>query len=97
MKLYWSLLSGLGVLAIACDTGASKDLEQENQTLNSGTAQVYLMPDKFPNLTHKCDATTGMWTTTGGNVWIVYRDPLCGGEGEITVFDNIPGSQTAGP
>ena len=79
----------------ACDRGARKDLEQDDQVLNSGTAVVYLNPDKFPNITHKCDQTTGLWTTTQGNVWIVYNDRNCGGEGEVMIFDNIPGSSSA--
>ena len=82
------------MLAVAaCDTGARKDLPQDNQTLDETDATVYLFPDKFPNVTHKCGGTTGMWTTTQGNVWIVYEDRLCGGTGQMLVFSNISGSR----
>ena len=77
-----------------CDRGARKDLPQENQQLDQSDADVIVMPDRFPNITHKCSGTTGFWTTTGGAVWIMFRDPDCGGEGEPFVLDNIPGSQT---
>ena len=80
----------------ACDTGARKDLPQENQQFDESQALVVLNPDKFPNATHKCvaDGAVGIWATTQGNVWIVYNDPLCpGAEGSPLVFDNIPGSQ----
>lgn len=83
----------------SCDTGARKDLPQENQRLVEDEATVYLQPDKFPNIVHRCDETTGMWTTTQGNVWIVYDDPACGatrGEGRAPiVLDNVPGSASA--
>lgn len=90
----WLLIPALLALG-ACDTGARKDLPQENQELDSSTAQVYLMPDQFPNIVHKCEGTTGMWVTTGRNVWIVYQDLLCDGNGTGMVLDNIPGSQAA--
>jgi hypothetical protein len=80
----------------ACDTGARKDLPQDNQTLDETEATVILMPDKFPNITHKCLQTTGFWTTTQGNVWIVYEDRLCGGTGQMLVFSNISGRTQEG-
>jgi hypothetical protein len=87
------VVSATALISLGCDRGARKDLEQDNQMFNTGTAVVYLNPDKFPNITHKCDETTGMWTTTQGNVWIVYNDRNCGGEGPVTIFDNIPGGE----
>lgn len=84
----------LAVFAMtACDTdrGARKDLPVEQQQLDETDARVYLMPDAFPNIVHKCDGTTGLWTTTDRNVWIVYQDILCDGDGTGQVFDNIPG------
>ena len=92
--------TAVGVIALlaltACDTGARKDLPQENQKLDSTSATVILMPDKFPNITHKCLETTGFWTTTQGNVWIVYEDPLCGGTEQMLVFSNISGRTQSG-
>ena len=79
------------VLAASCDPGARKDLPDENQEQDKGTASVYLMPDGFPNITHKCDGTTGMWTTTDRGVWIVYQDILCDGDGTGQILDNIAG------
>lgn len=101
MKRFLFFIGALMFLGAACDTGARKDLPQENQSLDSSTAQIYLFPDKFPNVAHKCDGDTGLWTTTDRNVWIVYSDPKCGaplGEGrEPIVLDNIPGSSSATP
>jgi len=88
----------LGLSAASCDRGARKDLPQENQQLDSSEAQVFLFPDQFPNVSHKCDDLTGIWTTTDRAVWIVYDDPQCGapvGEGrQPIVLDNIPGSSS---
>ena len=89
----------VGVVAVlgACDTGARKDLSQDDQTLDTSEAVVIVNPDKFPNITHKCLEGTGFWTTTQGNVWIVYNDPLCpGAEGEPLVFSNISGRAPEG-
>jgi hypothetical protein len=85
-----ALIANIGLLA-ACDRGARKDLPQEQQNLDESEAIIVLNPDKFPNLAHKCLDTTGIWTTTDRAVWIIYRDPRCGGEGEPFVIDNIPG------
>lgn len=85
------VLAALITVLAACDRGARKDLPQEQQNLDESEAVVVVNPDKFPNLAHKCLDTTGIWTTTGGAVWIIYRDPKCGGEGEPFVIDNIPG------
>jgi hypothetical protein len=84
------------VAATACDRGARKDLPQEQQNLDESEAVVVVNPDKFPNAAHKCVDTTGIWTTTGGAVWIVYRDLMCGGEGGMFVIDNIPGASASG-
>lgn len=93
----------IGVLAVAgvlfgCDDdrGARKDLPNNNQTLDDSQATVYLFPDKYPNLAHKCDGTTGMWTTTDRGVWIIYDDVLCGGTVGGLVLSNIPGQRQAG-
>jgi len=81
------------VLLAACDNdrGARQDLPNSSQNLVESEVEVYLHPDQFPNVTHRCDDTTGIWTTTDRAVWIVYGDPLCGGTSRITVLDNIPG------
>lgn len=93
-----AIIAGVAALLLlaACDTdrGARQDLPNSNQDLNNANVSVYLFPDKFPNLTHKCDATTGMWTDTGRDVWIVYNDPMCDGTGDPMVLDNIPGAKT---
>jgi len=89
-NLYWAVPALLFVAACT-DTGAQKDLPQENQELNSATADIYLFPDGFPNIAHKCDGTTGMWTITDRNVWIIYEDLMCDGDGTGMVLDNIPG------
>lgn len=91
------IIVGLVILLLTgCDTGARKDLPQENQTLDSSEAQVFLFPDGYPNVAHKCDNTTGIWTNTDRAVWIVYNDPQCGApavEGrDPIILDNIPGS-----
>lgn len=86
------------VLLAGCDRGARKDPPQDSQNLVEGDVTVYLQPDKFPNIVHRCDGDTGMWTTTQGNVWVVYADPACGaplGERAPIVLDNIPGTGTA--
>src|SRR5687768_11693555 len=81
-KLIVAGLFGTALLgSCSCDTGARKDLPQENQKLDSSTATVALFPDKFPNVARKCDGTTGYRTTTDRNVWIVFNDPDCGGTG----------------
>lgn len=87
------LVLGIILWATACDTGARKDLPQKQQEVTEGDAEVILMPDQFPNLVHRCIDTTGIWTTTADWVWIVYNDPKCGGEGDVLVLDNVPGSQ----
>jgi hypothetical protein len=89
------LLIILPLALIACDTdrGARKDLPIDNQRLDETDAHVYLMPDQFPNIVHKCDGTTGIWVTTDRNVWITYQDLLCDGDGTGKTIDNIPGSQ----
>ena len=86
----------LCILLVGCDTdrGARKDLPDQQQVLEDSTAQVFLMPDKFPNITHKCEGSTGMWTTTDRSVWIVYQDTMCDGDGTGQVLDNIPGAVT---
>lgn len=89
----------VAVLALAgCDRGARKDLPQANQDTIDGDADVYLFPDKFPNLVHRCsDGGLGIWTTTDRWVWIIYNDPECpGAEGEMIVLDNVPGAQATG-
>lgn len=85
--------SALVLLTItACDTGARKDLPNDAQILDESKATVVVNPDKFPNIAHKCLESTGFWTTTQGNVWIVYNDPLCpGSEGDPLIFSNIAG------
>lgn len=88
------IVFAVSIFAASCDTGARKDLPQENQRLDESDADIIVMPDDYPNIAHKCSGTTGTWTTTDNAVWIVYRDPDCGGEGEPFVLDNIPGSQT---
>lgn len=91
-----ALASGV-ITACDDDRGAQKDLPNSSQSLVDSEVQVYLHPDGFPNITHRCDDTTGMWTTTGRNVWIVYGDPLCGGTNtQVVVLDNIPGSSATG-
>jgi hypothetical protein len=80
----------------ACDTGGRKDLPDDQQTLDESEAVVIVNPDKFPNITHKCLEQTGFWTTTQGNVWIVYEDRLCGGTGQMLVFSNISGRTQEG-
>lgn len=73
-----------------CDRGARKDLPQRNQFLEESQVWVYVFPDRYPNLAHKCAGETGMWTDTDRDVWIVYHDPLCGaGEQMPIVIDNI--------
>jgi hypothetical protein len=90
----------VGLVAIiavpGCDTGGRKDLPNDNQMLDQSAATVIVNPDKFPNITHKCLKTTGFWTTTQGNVWIVYEDPACGGTGQMLVFSNISGRTQSG-
>jgi hypothetical protein len=93
-RLLWMALLAIPITACDTDRGARKDLPINNQQLNESDAQVYLMPDQFPNVTHKCDGTLGIWTTTDRAVWIVYNDPRCDGDGSGPVLDNIPGSQT---
>jgi hypothetical protein len=80
---------------VGCDRGARKDLPQSNQDVIDGNADVYLFPDKFPNLVHRCgDKGLGIWSTTDRWVWIIFNDPTCpGSEGEMVVLDNIPGAQ----
>lgn len=92
-------LIGLAAITVGCeiDRGARKDLPNSSQTLVENEVKVYLHPDRFPNVTHRCDETTGIWTTTDRAVWIVYGDPLCGGTAAITVLDNIPGGQVTAP
>lgn len=89
----------LGIAATACDVdrGARQDLPNSQQTQVTGEdADVWLFPDKFPNVVHRCaDDGTGIWTTTDRNVWIVYNDPACPGanrEALPLVLDNIPGA-----
>jgi len=75
----------------ACDTGARKDLPDENQKLDHSEAEIQLFPDKFPNTAHKCVGDVGTWTTTDRGVWIVYGDPKCGGSGPTLILTNVPG------
>jgi hypothetical protein len=98
-NLAWAAPALLLVVALGCDTdrGAQKDLPVSRQNLDETDAAVYLFPDGFPNITHKCDGTTGLWTTTDRNVWIMYEDLLCDGDGSGPVLDNIPGAQAAAP
>lgn len=86
----------VGLTAACSSRGARRDLPQDSQELNEGQATVYLFPDKFPNVAHKCDGTTGMWTTTDRGLWVVYDDVLCGGETGGLVLSNIPGQRQAG-
>ena len=88
------LLIAAVLALVACDRGARKDLPQSNQNLDESTADIILMPDQFPNFAHKCLGTVGQWTVTADWVWIVYNDPLCGGEGEMIVLDNVPGGES---
>jgi predicted small secreted protein len=94
-RLLWLALLALPIAACDTDRGAQKDLPVSRQNLDETDASVYLFPDGFPNITHKCDGTTGLWTTTDRGVWIVYEDRLCDGDGTGMVLDNIPGSQGA--
>lgn len=94
-RLLWLALLALPIAACDTDRGARKDLPVDNQRLDESDAHVYLMPDQFPNIVHRCDSTLGIWTTTDRYVWIVYNDPSCDGTGPMTVLDNIPGSQEA--
>ena len=91
-----AVVAVLAITLVACDTGARKDLSDEDQRLDESEAQIFLFPDGFPNVAHKCDNGTGIWTNTDRAVWIVYDDPQCGvpvGEGRTPiVLDNIPGS-----
>lgn len=89
-------LAALAILA-GCDRGARRDLPNNSQDLDEGNALIVLMPDRFPNLAHKCvpESTTGVWTVTNDWMWIVYNDPECGGVGAITVLDNVPGANAA--
>lgn len=90
-------VAAITVLA-ACDDdrGARKDLPNSQQEFDEDTANVILMPDRFPGMVWRCfgdDDTTGYYTTTDRGVWIVYNDPNCGAlEGPITVLDNVPGA-----
>jgi len=87
----------LSVIALAaCDTGARKDLPNENQNLIQSDVEVYVNPDQFPNLVHRCTNTTGMWSTTDRYVWIVYNDPDCGGTGRVLVLDNVHRTTSGG-
>lgn len=93
-------LASLSLVAVVAgctvDRGGRKDLPNDNQVLDESDAQIFLFPDRYPNVAHKCDGETGIWTTTGRDVWIVYSDPKCGaplGEGRAPiVLDNIPGA-----
>lgn len=91
------LLAAALLALVGCDRGARKDLPQDNQNLVEDQVDIYLFPDQYPNVAHRCvpEATTGIWTVTADWVWIVYNDPRCGGEGEITVLDNVPGGEPA--
>lgn len=92
-------LFALSAVALAvcagCDRGARTDLPQGSQNLDESSADIILMPDQFPNFAHKChpDFPVGTWTVTADWVWIVYNDPMCGGEGPITILDNVPGGE----
>jgi hypothetical protein len=89
------LLILLPLVLMACDDdrGARQDLPINNQELDKDTAKIFLMPDRFPNLAHKCEGTMGIWTTTDRHIWIVYNDPACDGVGNPFVLDNIPGAE----
>ena len=78
----------------ACDRGARRDLPNDSQDRDESDALVGRMPDQFPNVVHKClpDSTTGIWSLTRDDTWIVYNDPECGGTGTILVLDNVPGA-----
>ncbi len=99
-------VAALAVIGVACDNdrGARKDLPNQSQNLDEGSADIILMPDAFPNLAHKCyplpadfpnAEPVGMWTTSDRGVWIVYGDPLCGGTSDPFILDNIPGGSVA--
>lgn len=93
-------IAAIGLMAlVGCDTdrGANKDLPNQQQELDEGSAQIYLFPDGYPNVAHKCDETTqtGIWTVTDRHVWIYYNDPACGGDGSGPIIDNIPGAKQA--
>jgi hypothetical protein len=102
VRWWWyaiAFVAWMGVMIFilsGCDTGARKDLPDDQQTIDESEAVVVANPDGFPNVTHKCLQTTGFWTTTQGNVWIVYEDPQCGGTGQMLVFSNISGRTQAG-
>jgi hypothetical protein len=92
--------TAVALLALsACgDTGGRKDLPDNNQTLDHGTADVALFPDRYPNVAHKCvgtNKTTGIRTTTDRYVWVYYNDPDCGGDGSGPILDNVPGSNAS--
>ncbi len=100
MKKIKAALAALVLVAVlvGCDNdrGARKDLPNNSQMLDESVADIYLFPDRYPNLAHKCDETTGMWTTTDRGVWVVYDDILCGGTVGGLVLSNIPGQRQAG-
>lgn len=87
----------LGFAACGDDDGARTDLDEDYQTQDTSLGDVVLMPDRFPNLVHKCFGIshTGIWTTTDRWVWIVLNDPDCGGRGRVVIIDNVPGGDTS--
>jgi hypothetical protein len=100
----WIVLTAMVIVAFSLllllascddDRGARQDLPNSSQELVMSDVEVYLHPDMFPNVTHRCDDTTGIWTTTDRNVWVVYSDPLCGGTSDVVVLDNIPGGSAS--
>lgn len=92
------LTAGLALTACGDDDGAVTDLDEDQLQLDDGLATIMLMPDRFPNLAHKCypeeGVPVGAWAVTDRDVWIVYNDPLCPGysrERETFVLSNVPG------
>lgn len=93
-------LTAVAGLAACSDTGARKDLPQSAQSLDQSQADIIVMPDRFPNLAHKCrSGALGIWTTTDRLVVLLGNDHQCEGfdpaRPPYVIFSNIPGTASA--
>ena len=99
MKRLLVLTAALVALA-ACsdsDNDARADLPAANQMNDISTATIVVMPDGYPNTTHKCvtvgGTAIGFWTTTDRTLILIYNDHACPEanlEADMTVINGVP-------
>jgi hypothetical protein len=96
-RLLWGVALTGATLFGCTDHNARQDLPVANQTNDLSQSLTVVMPDAFPNVTHKCvtfaGIAVGFWTTTDRTLIMIYNDHACPGsnvEQDMTVINGVP-------